>query len=138
MFYAPLLLTVVANLLYHFASKSVTVKSNLFFSLLVVYGIAWLICLVSFLFRSDKNTIAQEIHYLNGGTILLGIVIVFVEVGYLWLYRVGWPMSVAAILVTSLLTLLLIPIGIFIFKEPFSLKEAAGILFCLLGVYLLQ
>ncbi|EOT40805.1 MULTISPECIES: hypothetical protein [Enterococcus] len=66
MFYAPLLLTVVANLLYHFASKSVTVKSNLFFSLLVVYGIAWLICLVSFLFRSDKNTIAQEIHYLNG------------------------------------------------------------------------
>ncbi|OJG39767.1 hypothetical protein RV01_GL000949 [Enterococcus dispar] len=47
-------------------------------------------------------------------------------------------MSVAAILVTSLLTLLLIPIGIFIFKEPFSLKEAAGILFCLLGVYLLQ
>ena len=138
MFYAPLLLTVIANLLYHFASKSVNEKSNLFFSLLVVYGIAWVICLFSFLFRSDKTPLIQEVHYLNGGTVLLGIAIVFVEVGYLWLYRVGWPMSMAAILVTSLLTLLLIPIGIFIFKEPFSLKEAAGVLFCLLGVYLLR
>ncbi|WHA08855.1 hypothetical protein P3T75_11180 [Enterococcus montenegrensis] len=80
----------------------------------------------------------QEVKYLNWGTVLLGIAIVFVEVGYLWMYRSGWPVNMSAILVTSLLTLALIPIGIFIFKEPFNLKEAMGILFCLLGVYLLQ
>lgn len=138
LFYAPLFVTVFANLLYHFASKSVNEKSNLFFSLLIVYGIAWLICLVTFLSGSHKTSLLQEVKYLNWGTVLLGIAIVFVEVGYLWMYRSGWPVNMSAILVTSLLTLALIPIGIFIFQEPFNLKEAMGILFCLLGVYLLQ
>lgn len=138
MIYIPLIVTVLANLLYHLSSKNLPQKIDPFFSLIVVYSVALILSLAVYVFTKQQHTIQENIRLLNWGTLGLGVAIVGVEIGFMWMYRAGWPVSYSAILVTALLTLVLIPIGILFFKEVVSLKEVAGILLCIAGVYLLS
>ena len=58
------------------------------------------------------------------------------ELGFLLAYRSGWRISVAAVATNVAVTLLLVPIGIVIFKDHLSLRNVIGLIFCVLGLVL--
>jgi len=59
-------------------------------------------------------------------------------VGFLLAYQVGWNISVAAIIVNVAGTLLLVPFGLFFFKERLSLINLLGILVCITGLVMVN
>ena len=61
-----------------------------------------------------------------------------IEMGFLLAYRTGWRISIAAVATNAAAALVLIPIGLLVFKDHLSLKNVVGLVFCLVGLALLM
>jgi drug/metabolite transporter (DMT)-like permease len=134
----PIVLIVVSNTVYNICQKSTPQGANPFSALLVTYLTAAVLTAFAWLFyKSDKNFI-QSFSDLNWTSIVLGVAIVGLEVGYLLAYRVGWNISVGSLVANIFLALMLIPIGILFYKEGFQINQIIGAAFCIVGLVLIN
>ena len=79
-----------------------------------------------------------ELKQLNWASFLLAIAIVGIEFGFLLVYRSGWNLGIAAVLVNVVASLLLVPVAIIVFKDRLSWINVLGILVCLAGLLMLN
>ena len=84
------------------------------------------------------GVIRQDIQALNWVSVAWGIVLVGIEVGYLLLYRAGWEISLAPLMVNVTGAVILIAIGVGLYNESLTMKQGIGIVFCLLGFFLVR
>jgi drug/metabolite transporter (DMT)-like permease len=137
-YFLPIALVVASNVAYNIAQKSTPHNANPFAALLVTYLTAILITLLAFMFnRSDKGII-QSFGDLNWTSLVLGVAIVGLELGYLLAYRAGWDISVGSLVANILLALVLIPVGVLIYHEGFNYYKIIGVCFCLAGLVLIN
>lgn len=71
---------------------------------------------------------------MNWASYVLGMVIVGLEVGFIYAYKAGWQVSTAAIVQSSFLAVLLIPVGALLYRETITWNKIVGILICLVGL----
>ena len=136
-YFLPLVMVICCNLGYHLLSKSLPSNINPFIGLSATYGVAFLGSLL--LFAITKVTIYsnQKVN-INMYNLLLGIVIIGVEGGYMLMYRAGWEVSKASVVANIVLAILLLFIGAIVFHESVAVKKVAGIIFCVLGIALIK
>ncbi len=67
----------------------------------------------------------------------VGVAIVGIELGFLLMYRSGWHVGAAPLVVMGGAAVVLVPVAILIFKQPWSPRFLIGIVVCLYGLYLL-
>lgn len=72
-----------------------------------------------------------------GENIALGVALVGLELGFLWAYRAGWQMNLAALVSNLWVTLLLIPIGFIVFRETLSWQNILGVTLAIVGLVLI-
>ncbi len=137
LFYFSIVLAIASSALYHFVAKSTPANVNFTVSLLVTYGVAFVATLFTFVFFPTKNVMA-ELKLLNWASFGLAAAVMGIEFGYLLMYRAGWNLGIAAVLVTVLASLILVPVAIFVFKDKISWINISGILVCLLGLVMLN
>ncbi len=70
--------------------------------------------------------------------VFVGVAIVGVELGYLLMYRTGWPLAAAPLVVMGSAAVVLTPIGFLVFRQPWSSRYVIGLALCLYGLYLLS
>jgi multidrug transporter EmrE-like cation transporter len=75
---------------------------------------------------------------LNWASFLLAIAIVGIEFGFLLVYRTGWNLGIAAVLVNAAASLILVPVAILVFDDRISPVNVLGILVCLAGLVMLN
>ena len=139
LYYLSVGLAVLSNLLYHVCQKLTPNSANPALALTVTYGVSVGLCLVLlWTFYPLKTSLRQALDELNWASLALGISLVGLELGFLLAYRAGWNISLAAIAVNAAVTLLLIPVGLAFFKEKLSLVNVAGIVFCILGLVMIN
>ena len=68
----------------------------------------------------------------------LAIAVVGIEFGFLLMYRAGWNLGIAAVLVTVIASLILVPVAILAFGDRISWVNVAGIFVCLAGLVMLN
>jgi len=138
MLFIPIALLVVSGVVYQLSQKLISPGANPAISLICSYIVS--ICLSFFLFILFplKNSIASALKDLNIFSFLIAVPIVGIELGYLLLYRKGGNLSFSSALVSSMITLILLTIGIVVFKEQLNAKKIVGIVFCLSGIFLLN
>jgi uncharacterized membrane protein len=124
--------------MYHICQKSTPEQVNPFVALLVTYATATAITAVTLFFYKPENGLIESIKQLNWTSIVLGISIVGLELGYLLAYRAGWNISVGSLVASILLALVLIPIGIMLYHEKFELTKVIGSVFCIVGLILIN
>jgi hypothetical protein len=73
----------------------------------------------------------------NWTTIACEISVVVVELGVLFAYRVGWSVGKLAMTANTTMFLILVPIGVFIFREKVGIALVAGGALCIAGLRLL-
>lgn len=138
MYVFSIALIVASNIMYHVCQKSTPESANSMVSLLVTYLSASMITLSAFLlFHSDKNFV-HSLKELNWTSVALGIAIVGLEFGTLMAYRAGWDISVGSLVANILLAIMLIPVGILFYQEGFALNRTLGVVFCAIGLILLN
>lgn len=138
LYYFSMCLTILSNVMYHIFQKSTSSKVNPFLSLIVSYLIAITISIILFPFYSKEKTFVESIHELNWASAALGFSIVGLELGFLLIYRSGWSINIAAIFSSVAVTLILIPLGILIYKENLSIINFIGIILCISGLIMVN
>lgn len=138
LFYFSITLAILSSALYHFVAKSTPANVNFTVSLLVTYAVAFVVTLFGFLFFPVTNGIAAELKQLNWASIALAVAIVGIEFGFLLVYRAGWNLGIAAVLVNVVASLILLPVAVFLFNARISWVNAAGILVCFIGLVMLN
>jgi len=138
LFYFSISLAIASSALYHFSQKGTPANVNPAVAILVSYVVAFFLTLSLLFFLPAKNGIIAEVRQLNWASYLLAFSIVGLEVGFLLVYRAGWNIGIAAMLVNVVASLILVPVAIFLFKEKLSLVNVIGILVCLAGLVMLN
>ena len=132
-----IVMAVAANVLYHFIQKSTPGNVSPLVSLFVTYITAALTCALFLPFYPAGEPLVAAVKKLNWTSAALGVAIVGLEMGFLLAYRSGWNISTAGVVANVIVALILIPIGILVFKEHLKLVHAAGILLCIGGLVLI-
>ncbi|MDZ7632163.1 MAG: hypothetical protein U5K74_12670 [Gemmatimonadaceae bacterium] len=101
-----------------------------------VYLVATVASLAMLPFVAREAGVGAALQKLNGSTILVALGAVAIELGFLLVYRAGWAISVAPLLANSLVALVLLGIGAVAFREPITMARAAGIVLCVVGLWL--
>ena len=135
-YYLPLVLTIGGNLLYHVSQKSVPRAANPLLTMMLAYAVGILVCAVCAVFYPTEKPFLASIRETNWATFTIGIGATAVELGYLLAYRAGWNISIAPVLSSVGVTVILIPVGILAFREHLSGWNVIGIAFCLVGLLL--
>jgi multidrug transporter EmrE-like cation transporter len=89
-------------------------------------------------FMPARNGLLPEIRQLNWASYLLALSIVGLETGFLLVYRSGWNIGLAAVLVNVMASLILVPVALLVFKDELNWVNLAGILTCLAGLVMLN
>lgn len=133
-YYLPLALVVVSNIVYQICAKSVPAAINPLASLTVTYLVgAAVSTALYFLLNKDANLL-QEYQQLNWAPFVLGIVIVGLEVGFIYAYKAGWSVSTASIVQSAFLAVALIVVGLLLYHEAITWNKVVGIIICLIGL----
>jgi len=136
--YLPIVLVVLSSLCYHICQKSTPSILNPIATLIVTYVCASFVSIVSFFIFVPKTNLIESLRATNWASLLLGFAVVGLELGFLLSYRMGWNISVAGLLSNTLVALLLIPIGLLIYKENISFTAISGVLLCITGLILVS
>ena len=138
MYFFSIVIIVASNVFYNICQKSTPQKVNPFAALFVTYLSALLLTGAILIFdRSEKNFI-DNFKGINWTSYVLGICIFGLEFGYLMAYRAGWNISIGSLVANIILAILLIPIGIIVYKEGFDLNRIIGAAFCIIGLLLIN
>lgn len=133
----PVLVVVGANTLYNICAKSTPAEINSFASLSLTYAISAVLSLVFFYFTSQQKNILAELSKANWTAFALAFSIVFLEFGYICIYRAGWKVSAASLVANIALACILIFVGVLLYKETLTPRQLAGILVCSAGLFLI-
>ena len=134
----PVLVVVGANTLYHICAKSTPEGISPFASLALTYLIAGIVSFIMFFITSEQKNILQEMAKANWATYALAASIVFLEFGYILVYRVGWPVSTASLVCNLTVCCILLFVGLLFYKEAISIKQMVGILVCGIGLFMVS
>ncbi len=136
--YWPIILAVCADLVYQISAKSTPETLNPFASLTITYLIGAAISLVIFYITSAGDNFIAELKQINWTAFALGLAIVGLEAGSIYMYKVGWNMNTGYLVKSIILALALIVVGYILYKEQVSGTKIAGIAVCLLGLFLIN
>ena len=67
----------------------------------------------------------------------MGAAAALIELGFLLAYRTGWRISIAAVATNAAAAVVLIPVGLFVYKDHLSLGNVIGLVLCVVGLALL-
>ena len=135
-FYFPLALAVGGMLFYHLGQKSIPQGINPFYAMIIAYTAGIIVLAACAVTLPGDKSFAHSLRVSNWAVVVVGVAAACIELGFLMAYRSGWKISVAAVATNVAVTLLLVPVGILIFKEHLSLRNVIGLIFCVLGLVL--
>lgn len=138
MYILSIVLIVASNIIYNITQKSTPQKANTFAALLVTYLTAAVMAFIGLLISREQKSLIHSFENINWTSFALGVAIVGLEFGYLMAYRAGWDISIGSLVANILLAVLLIPIGIIIYNESFSITKVFGALLCIAGLLLIN
>ena len=123
-------------LFYHLAQKSIPKEINPLYATMIAYAVGIVLCAIFALAYPGKKSFADSVRESNWAVFVLGAAAACIEIGFLLAYRAGWKISLAAVATNVAVTAMLIPIGIFIYKDQLSFRNILGLIFCVLGLIL--
>ena len=134
----PIALVVLSNTLYQVCAKSVPEGMNPLASLTVTYLVGTVVSCVMYYILNRNANLFREIRLTNWAPIVLGIVIVGLEVGFIYAFRAGWQISMAQIVSSAILAVILIFVGYMLYHEAITWNKIIGIIICLAGLVLIN
>ncbi len=134
----PVLLVILSNVLYQICAKSLPQDMNPFASLTITYFIGTIFSFILCLVMSNKGNILTEYSKTNAAPFVLGVVLVGLEVGFLFAYKNGWQVSTLSIVQSAFLAVVLIFVGWLGYNEALTWNKIIGVAVCLIGLYFIN
>ena len=134
----PMALVVLSNIVYQICAKSVPEKIDPLASLTVTYLIGAAVSAVLYVALHRDVHLFREYAKLNWAPFVLGVVIVGLEVGWIYAYKAGWQVSTGFIVQSAILAAGLLAVGYMLYHEPITRNKLIGLALCLAGLVVLN
>lgn len=134
----PIALVLTANTFYQICAKSIPGDMDPLASVTVSYLIAAAVSFVLYFVLRKEGTLAEEYARLNWAPFAIGVILIGLDIGCIYAYKVGWPVSTMQIVQAAVLAIVLIFVGKLLYKEEITWNKVAGILVCLAGLGLIN
>jgi drug/metabolite transporter (DMT)-like permease len=134
----PIALIVLSNTLYQICAKSVPEGMNPFASLTVTYLVGAVLSFILYYVLGNHTGLLKEYSKLNWAPIVLGIVIVGLEAGYIFAFKAGWQVSTAQVVQAAILAGVLLFVGWLLYHEALTWNKIVGIVVCLIGLVIIN
>jgi multidrug transporter EmrE-like cation transporter len=137
---AWLSVAIAATVAYHLVLKLTPSTVNPLLSLLVTYLVVSLLFAAALLIAPGAAGFEwrNEARQLNWTALALAGAIVALDLGFVYLYRSGFPVSLGALVTQSAAVLVLLVIGVLVFREKLTLANGLGLALCLAGLWLVN
>lgn len=136
--YWPIALIVLSNVFYHVCSKSTPTDISPFASLTVTYAVGAVLSGILYFALNRGGNLLSEYRHLNWSSIVLGLAIVGLEAGSIYMYKAGWNISTGQLVYSSILAIVLILVGVLFYRETITWTKLAGIAICMVGLYFIN
>ena len=130
----PIVLVVLSNVVYQICAKSVPKGMDPLASLTITYLVGAVASGVLYFMLNRNGNLIQEYGKLNWAPIILGIVIVGLETGWIYAYKAGWQVSTGFIVQSAFLAVVLIFVGYFLYHEALTWNKIVGVAICIVGL----
>ena len=130
----PIALVVLSNTVYQICSKNIPGNVSPFASLTITYLVGAFFSMIMYLFTEKNHNIMKELGQMNWAPYVLGLVIVGLEVGFIYAYKAGWQVSMASVVQSSFLAIALVIVGALLYHEALTWNKLLGIAICMVGL----
>jgi drug/metabolite transporter (DMT)-like permease len=131
-------LAIAATVAYHVILKLTPASANPLLSLMLTYGAVTFLFAGVLLLAPGEFAWREEVRQLNWTAVALALAIIGLDLGFILLYRSGFEVSLGALVTQTAAAMLLVGIGVLVFREKLSLSHACGIVLCLAGLWLVN
>ena len=136
--YWPIALALLSDIVYQIAAKSTPQDLNPFASLTITYLIGAAISAIIFFAMTKGGNLFHEWGQANWTMVVLGLAIVGLEAGAIYMYRVGWNVNTGYIVKACFMAVGLLLVGYLLYKEQITVSKVTGIAVCLIGLFLIN
>jgi multidrug transporter EmrE-like cation transporter len=133
-----LAIAIVCTVGYHLVLKLTPAGANPLLSLIVTYAFVTLAFGAILWAAPGAFEWRQEVRHLNWTALALALAIVGLDLAFLLLYRGGFDVSLGALVTQSAAALILLVIGVSVFRERLTLANVLGIVLCVAGLWLVN
>lgn len=137
-YYMPIALIVVSNIFYHICSKHTPAEIHPLASLTVTYLIGAVVSGALFFLMERDGSLLREYRHLNWAAFVLGIAVVGLEAGSIYMYKAGWNVNTGQIVYSSILAAALLVVGRLLYQEAITPAKVLGMAVCLAGLALIN
>ena len=134
----PIALVVLSNVFYHICTKSAPEDMNPLASLTVTYLVGAVASGILYFIMNRGANLLHEYSRLNWAPIVLGIVIVGLEAGWIYAYQAGWQVNTGSIVQSAFLAVALILVGYLLYHESLTWNKLVGMGICLAGLFIIN
>ena len=134
----PIALVVFSNVIYQICAKGVPKNMDAMASMTITYLVGALCSAIMYFVMNRNGNLLQEYMKTNWSPIFLGVSVVGLEVGFIYAYKNGWPVSTASIVQSAFLAVALLFVGALLYRESISISKIIGVGFCLVGLFFLN
>jgi len=134
----PFALIVLSNSVYQICAKENPDGMHPLATLTITYFVATVVSAILYFAVSKGGNLFKEYARLNWAPFVLGLVIVGLETGFIYGYKAGWPVSILQIATSAAVAVVMIFVGIFLYRESVSWNKILGILICLVGLFFIN
>lgn len=132
----PVMIIISGGVLYHVAQKSTPRGVDPFLTLFLSFGLAALACLA--IATTRGHAAGSQFRSINWTAFALAASLVGIESGYLIGYRNGLKINITSFACNTMIAVVLVLIGAFIYGERFSARNFLGAALCISGLLLLR
>lgn len=134
----PIMLLVVAHAGYQISAKSVTEAMDPFAAIFFNYVFAMVISFVLWMVMGQDKSLPAQIGKMNWAPLTMALCITAVEVSSVFMYKVGWNISVGSTVANILTAVVLVFVGVLLYKEIITAQKVIGIGLCIVGLIVMN
>ncbi|MCL1809884.1 MAG: EamA family transporter [Clostridiales bacterium] len=120
--------------MYHICSKHIPTAANPLALLVVTYLVAAAVAFLAFWATSQGDSFVSQLKSITWAPIGLGLCVVGLEISFIMLYRLGWNISLASLVTSVTVSMVLLFVGLLIYKEHLDVNKFIGVALCVVGL----
>ena len=137
MFYLSALIAIIGAVGYQYSVKRIPASINPVVSVLGSYVAVLILGFALLPFFPPKGGLGAHVRQLNWIQLAVAGAILFLELGFLLMFRYGWNLGTGNLVTGVVINVILLVLGVAVLGEKVSWVNAIGIVICIIGVTLI-
>ena len=134
----PIALLVVAHTIYQISAKSVPDAMDPFAAVFFNYVVAAALAFCLWMVMGQDRSLTTQLSKMNWAPVTMAMAITAVEVASVFLYKVGWNISIGSTVANILTAIALAGVGVLIYKDVMTVNQLIGIGLCIAGLVVMN